>query len=119
MANTDPASAAKALRAWAEQVDRELFAYRAQTAAFGNPEGIPRATWAPGQVEWYQHWDGPYRWVLCTTFENNDDMALLAFWTKPRWAERETKVVYMTDPAAVAAEIWDFLQPDTTDAAAE
>jgi len=108
-------AAMRALRRWAERVDHELDAFRDASEHLGNCDRIPRVTWAPHQVQWYQRWDGPYRWVLCATFEDRVDMVSAFFWTQPDWAGRETKVIYTNEPVAFAMELWEFLKPTVED----
>ncbi len=111
MAESERERAEGALRRWARRVDRELDQYRNASVPFGNVDRIPKTTWAPHEVQWYQHRAGPHRWVLCGLFEDRDDMASAFFWTEPRWEDRDAKVVRMDAPSSFAMDVWHFLKP--------
>lgn len=102
----------KLLHVWAERVDNALNDYRLPTMNFENPEGVPHFMIAAGQVQWYQKWTGPHRWVTCESFEDRSEMVRAYFWTKGEWERRQEKVVNIEgDIGLFAREIWEFLKP--------
>ena len=90
--------------------DTELTKFRYRPGV-PNPGRKPGVVYSPAQVEWYQDWTAPSRWVTCEVIAGRDDAVHAYFWTKPEWDKRETRVVSMDDPAKFAAALWEFLKP--------
>jgi|ERR1700680_3657933 len=98
------------LHQWAKQVHEALDIYREATIRFENPKGVPRVTLSPLQVQWYQEWEGPHRWVTCEWFELSPNMVCAYFWIEGEWEMRDRRIVTTDDVPGFVRQVWDFLK---------
>lgn len=99
------------LHSWGRKIEAEVERYRIGSKD-QNPEGLPHFTQAPAQIQWYQEWTGPHKWVTCeVAFDSDraDGFIRALFWTLGHWNDRVTRTVELSDIKAFARDVCEFL----------